>query len=83
MRLLPFCSLVDFVDDPNFVFTKVVLGDISKYNCKVLDLTLIPEAKAGDEVKVFVRFTHREIPLAQIDEWMALYGQLTTESRHF
>jgi hypothetical protein len=65
------------------VFTKSILGDISKYNCKVLDLTTIPEAKAGDEVKVFVRFTHREVPLPQIDEWIALYGQLLCESRYF
>ncbi len=64
------------------MYTKVILGDTSKYNCKVLDLTTIPEAKEGDEVKVFVRFTHREVPLAQIDEWIALYGQLTSESRY-
>jgi len=63
------------------VFTKTVLGETSKYVCKVLDLTTIPEAKIGDEVKVFVRFTHREVPLAQIDEWLALYGQLTSDSR--
>jgi hypothetical protein len=73
---------VDFVDDPHFIFTKTVLGDTTRYNCKVLDLTSLPTAKIGSEVKVFVRFTHREIPLPQIDEWLSLYGQLTSESRY-
>ncbi len=73
---------MDFVDDPNFIFTKTILGDTTRYNCKVLDLTSLPEAKIGTEVKVFVRFTHREVPLPQIDEWMALYGKLTTDSRY-
>jgi hypothetical protein len=73
---------VDFVEDPNFIFTKVILGETTRYNCKVLDLTLIPEAKIGSEVKVFVRFTHREVPLSQIDEWMSLHGELKSESRY-
>jgi hypothetical protein len=72
---------VDFVEDPNFVFTKIVLGETTRHNCKVLDLNQIPEAKIGSEVKVFVRFTHREVPLSQIDEWMSIYGQIASESR--
>ncbi len=75
--------LAEFIEDPNFIFTKVVLGDTTRYNCKVLDLNSLPLAKPGDEVRVFVRFTHREVSLAHIDEWLSLYGQLTCESRYF
>ncbi len=73
--------VAEFVEDPHFIFVKTILGDTTRYNCKVLDLSSLPTAKPGSEVTVFVRYTHREIPLPQIDEWIGLYGNLITESR--
>lgn len=32
-------------------------------------------------MKLFVRYTHREVPLEQIDEWIALYGTIISESK--
>jgi hypothetical protein len=74
-------DLSDYIDDPFFTYSKSILGDISKYTCKVLSLHLIPKAIEGSEVTVFVRHTHREVPIADIDAWMALYGTLLPESR--
>jgi hypothetical protein len=73
--------LSDFVQDPYFSFEKKVKGDTATYNCKVLDLHTLPEAKAGDEVVIYVRYTHREVQLKQIDDWLSLYGELKTQSR--
>jgi hypothetical protein len=72
----------EFVEDPNFIHTKTILGNSTRYNCKVLNLNSLPQAKAGEEVKVFVRFTHLEVPLAQIDDWMNLCGEIADTSRY-
>lgn len=74
-------DLAIFAQDPFFSYSKSILGDISKYGCKILNLNTIPEATVGSEVTVFVRHTHKEVSLKDIDKWMALYGTLLTESR--
>lgn len=70
-----------FVKDPFFNFVKETLGETSTYNCKVLDLSKIPLAKTGSEVTIFVRHTHREVSLKQLDEWINIYATLSSESR--
>jgi hypothetical protein len=51
------------------------------YSCKVLDMSLIPEAEIGSVVDVFVKYTHNELTLNQIDRWMKIYGELKSKSR--
>lgn len=67
-------NLVNEVSLENFVTDPI-------YNCKILDLSKIPLAKVGSEVTVFVRYTHCEVTLDQIDEWIRIYGTLISESR--
>jgi hypothetical protein len=43
-------DLAIFVKDPFFTYQKSILGDISTYTCKVLNLSLIPLASVGSEV---------------------------------
>jgi hypothetical protein len=70
-----------FVADPYFTHVKEILGDSVTYACKVLDLNALPVAKIGSIVTVFVKYTHNELSLAQIDEWMLIYGELKGKSR--
>ncbi len=74
-------DLATFVRDPYFTYQKSILGDISTYTCKVLNLASIALAEEGSEVTVFVRHTHKEVPQADIDSWMSLYGTLLNNSR--
>ncbi len=74
-------KLSEFVTDPFFTHVKDVLGDSVTYSCKVLDLGSIPEAKVGDTVTVFVKYTHNELTLEQIDTWIKIYGSLKNKSR--
>jgi hypothetical protein len=84
-RLKKPVKLSEFVIDPFFTHVKDVgagvVGDSVTYSCKVLDLSTIPEAKIGDVVLVFVKYTHNELSLEQIDTWMKLYGTLKSKSR--
>jgi hypothetical protein len=80
-RLKKSVKLSEFVEDPFFTHVKDVLGESVTYSCKVLDLSTIPEAKVGDVVLVFVKYTHNELTLDQIDSWMKLYGTLKSKSR--
>jgi len=75
-------SLTAIVDDPFFNYVREFAAETVIYNCKVLDLTLIPQAVKGSEVKVFVKYTHGEVSKTQIDQWMELYGTLLEESRY-
>ncbi len=80
-RLKSNVALSMFVADPFFTHVKEVSGDSINYSCKVLDLNSLPVAKIGSSVTVFVKYTHNELSLAQIDEWMKLYGDLKGKSR--
>jgi hypothetical protein len=80
-RLKKAVKLSDFITDPFFTHVKEVLGDSVTYSCKVLDLSTIPEAKIGDTVTVFVKYTHNELTLGQIDSWIKIYGSLKNKSR--
>jgi len=74
-------SLSTFVADPYFTHVKEVLGDSVTYACKILDLNLLPLAKIGSVVTVYVKYTHNELTLQQIDEWLKIYGKLKGKSR--
>ncbi len=74
-------DLATYITDPFFTYSKSILGDINKYTCKVLSLHLIPRAIEGSEVTVFIRHTHREVSLADLNAWMAIYGTLLNEPR--
>ncbi len=43
-------TLSAFVQEPFFNYTKSILGDVSTYTCKVLNLNTIPTATIGSEV---------------------------------
>ncbi len=45
-------DLCDFVDNPFFTYQKSILGDISTYACKILNLHTIPPADVGAEVNI-------------------------------
>jgi hypothetical protein len=80
-RLKKPVRLAEFVTDPFFTHVKEVLGDSVTYSCKILDLSTIPVANIGDTVTVFVKYTHNELTLAQIDSWIKVYGSLKNKSR--
>jgi hypothetical protein len=73
-RLKFVVSLASFVDDPYFMHVKVVMDESMTYSCKVLDMSSIPQAEIGSTVQVFVKYTHNELTLSQIDDWMRIYG---------
>ncbi len=74
-------SLATFVHDPYFIHVKYALGESVTYSCKVLDMNKIPEAKLGSTVQVLVKYTHNELTLKQIDQWMSIYGEIKSKSR--
>ncbi len=74
-------ALASFVDDPYFTYVKTVMDDSVTYSCKILDMSTIPQAEIGSIVKVFVKYTHSELTLSQIDDWMRIYGELQSKSR--
>ena len=43
-------DLAVYIRDPFFSYCKSILGDISTYTCKVLNLNTIPVATIGSEV---------------------------------
>ncbi len=45
-------DLATYVQDPFFNYCKSILGDVSTYNCKILNLNTIPLAVAGSEVLI-------------------------------
>jgi hypothetical protein len=74
-------SLESFVQDPFFSHVRTVQDESVTYSCKVLDLNCLPEAKIDSVVLVFVKYTHNELSLKQIDEWMRIYGDIKIKSR--
>jgi len=81
-RLSQPVSLAALIDNPFFYFKREFAADTVIYNCKVLDLTLIPQAIKGSEVTVYVKYTHGEVAKCQIDSWMSLYGTIIEESKY-
>ncbi len=43
-------NLASYVQDPFFTYRKTILGDVTTYMCKVLNLHTIPAAVVGSEV---------------------------------
>ena len=80
-RLHDVIALGNFVTDPYFIHVKEILGDSVTYSCKVLDLNTLPVAEIGSTVVVYVKYTHSELTLSQIDDWMKIYGDLKNKSR--
>ncbi len=70
-----------FVADPFFTHVKNVMDESVTYSCKVLDMNTLPEAKIGTTTRVMVKYTHNELTLSQIDEWMTIYGDIKSKSR--
>jgi hypothetical protein len=71
-----------FVADPFFTHVKNVMDESMTYSCKVLDMNSLPVAKLGSVIRVMVKYTHNELTLGQIDEWMSLYGDIKVKSRY-
>ncbi len=44
-------NLAEYIVDPFFQYQKSILGDISTYTCKVLNLSTLQSAVVGDEVR--------------------------------
>jgi len=80
-RLTNPINLQDLVSDPFFTFSKTLPADIITYNCKVLDLNLLPIAAIGSEVIVRIKYTHGEVSKGQIDQWLSIFGHIIGESR--
>jgi len=80
-RLKKFVDLQEIAIDPYFWTNRSNQLETITYTCKVLDFNLLPPAQLGSVVTVSVRHTHAEVPKATIDQWLKLYGTLTTESR--
>ncbi len=43
-----------YIVDPFFTYVKSILGDVSTYTCKVLNLQSLLQAVVGDEVRVYI-----------------------------
>ncbi len=74
-------ALDSFVQDPFFTHVRIIQDDSVTYSCKVLDLNYLPQAKIGSVVLVYVKYTHNELSLSQIDDWMKIYGDIKIKSR--
>jgi len=80
-RLKKSVDLQAIAIDPYFWVNRCNQLDTVTYTCKILDFNLLPPAKLGTEVTVSVRHTHAEVSKGLIDQWLKLYGTLTSESR--
>jgi len=80
-RLKKSVDLQAIAIDPYFWVNRCNQLDTVTYTCKILDFNLLPPAKLGTEVTVSVRHTHAEVSKGVIDQWLKLYGTLTSESR--
>ncbi len=74
-------ALDSFVQNPFFTHVRNVQDESVTYSCKVLDLTSLPQATIGSVVLVHVSYTHNELSLKQIDNWMKIYGDIKIKSR--
>ena len=79
-RLRAGVALGLFVTDPFFTHVKNVMDESVTYSCKILDMNTLPQADIGSTVLVHVKYTHTELTLDQIDDWMAIYGDLKNKS---